>query len=142
MSVFINKNSRVIYQGFTGQHATFHAEEAIKHGTNIVGGVTPGKGGAKHLDRPVFDTVSDAVREAGADVSGIFVPPQFAADAILEAVEAGIKTIVVIADGIPVQDMVKVKRYVLDHDAVIFGQHRRRDHAGRVQGWHHAGQHL
>jgi succinyl-CoA synthetase alpha subunit/malate-CoA ligase subunit alpha len=121
MSVFINKNSRVIYQGFTGQHATFHAEEAIKHGTNIVGGVTPGKGGAKHLDRPVFDTVSDAVREAGADVSGIFVPPQFAADAILEAVEAGIKTIVVIADGIPVQDMVKVKRYVLDHDAVIFG---------------------
>jgi len=121
MSVFINKDSRVIYQGFTGQHATFHAEEAIKHGTNIVGGVTPGKGGATHLDRPVFDTVSDAVREAGADVSGIFVPPQFAADAILEAVEAGIKTIVVIADGIPVQDMVRVKRYVLDHDAVIFG---------------------
>ncbi len=121
MSVFINKNSRVIYQGFTGQHATFHAEEAIKHGTNIVGGVTPGKGGTTHLDRPVFDTVSDAVEKAGADVSGIFVPPQFAADAILEAVEAGIKTIVVIADGIPVQDMVRVKRYVLDHDAVIFG---------------------
>jgi succinyl-CoA synthetase alpha subunit/malate-CoA ligase subunit alpha len=121
MSVFINKDSRVIYQGFTGQHATFHAEEAIKHGTNIVGGVTPGKGGATHLDRPVFDTVSDAVEQAGADVSGIFVPPQFAADAILEAVEAGIKTIVVIADGIPVQDMVRVKRYVQDHDAVIFG---------------------
>ncbi len=121
MSVFINKNSRVIYQGFTGQHATFHAEEAIKHGTNIVGGVTPGKGGITHLDRPVFDTVSDAVEKAGANVSGIFVPPQFAADAILEAVEAGIKTIVVIADGIPVQDMVRVKRYVQDHDAVIFG---------------------
>ena len=121
MSVFINKHSRVIYQGFTGQHATFHAEEAIKHGTNIVGGVTPGKGGATHLDRPVFDTVSDAVEQAGADVSGIFVPPQFAADAILEAVEAGIKTIVVIADGIPVQDMVRVKRYVQDHAAVIFG---------------------
>jgi succinyl-CoA synthetase alpha subunit/malate-CoA ligase subunit alpha len=121
MSVFINKNSRVIYQGFTGQHASFHAEEAIKHGTNIVGGVTPGKGGTTHLDRPVFDTVSDAVEQAGANVSGIFVPPQFAADAILEAVEAGIKTIVVIADGIPVQDMVRVKRYVLDHDAVIFG---------------------
>ena len=121
MSVFINKNSRVIFQGFTGQHATFHAEEAIKHGTNIVGGVTPGKGGTTHLDRPVFDTVSDAVEQAGANVSGIFVPPQFAADAILEAVEAGIKTIVVIADGIPVQDMVRVKRYVVDHDAVIFG---------------------
>jgi succinyl-CoA synthetase alpha subunit/malate-CoA ligase subunit alpha len=121
MSVFINKDSRVIYQGFTGQHATFHAEEAIKHGTNIVGGVTPGKGGATHLERPVFDTVSDAVARAGADVSGIFVPPQFAADAILEAIEAGIKTIVVIADGIPVQDMVRVKRYLIGHDAMIFG---------------------
>ncbi len=121
MSVFINKDSRVIYQGFTGQHATFHAEEAIKHGTNIVGGVTPGKGGTTHLDRPVFDTVSDAVREAGANVSGIFVPPQFAADAILEAIEAGIKTIIVIADGIPVQDMVRVKRYVIGHETIIFG---------------------
>lgn len=121
MSVFINKNSRVIYQGFTGQHATFHAEEAINHGTNIVGGVTPGKGKTTHLDRPVFDTVSDAVRETGADVSGIFVPPQFAADAILESIEAGIKTIVVIADGIPVQDMVRVKRYLIGHDTMIFG---------------------
>jgi len=121
MSIFINKNSRVIYQGFTGQHATFHAEEAIATGTNIVGGVTPGKGGEKHLDRPVFETVSDAVAETGADVSGIFVPPQFAADAILEAIEAGIKTIVVIADGIPVQDMVRVKRYIIGHDAKIFG---------------------
>jgi succinyl-CoA synthetase alpha subunit len=121
MSVFINKDSRVIYQGFTGQHATFHAEEAIANGTNIVGGVTPGKGKTKHLDRPVFDTVSEAVQEAGADVSGIFVPPQFAADAILEAIEAGIKTIVVIADGIPVQDMVRVKRYLVGHDAKIFG---------------------
>jgi malate-CoA ligase subunit alpha len=121
MSIFINKDSRVVYQGFTGQHATFHAEEAIKHGTNIIGGVTPGKGKTKHLDRPVFDTVSEAVLEAGADVSGIFVPPQFAADAILEAIEAGIKTIVVIADGIPVQDMVRVKRYLVGHDAMIFG---------------------
>ena len=121
MSVFINKDSRGIFQGFTGQHATFHAEEAIKHGTRIVGGVTPGKGGSRHLDRPVFDTVSDAVREAGADVSGIFVPPQFAADAILVAIEAGFKTIVVFADGIPVQDMVRVKRYLIGHDAVIFG---------------------
>lgn len=121
MSIFINKNSRVIYQGFTGQHASFHAEEAIKHGTNIVGGVTPGKGGSTHLGLPVFETVSDAVRETGADVSGIFVPPQFAADAILEAIEAGIKTIVVIADGIPVQSMVRVKRYLIGHDAMIFG---------------------
>ncbi len=121
MSVFINKDSRVIYQGFTGQHATFHAEEAIKNGTNIVGGVTPGKGGTTHLERPVFDTVADAVARAGADVSGIFVPPQFAADAILEAIEAGIKTIVVIADGIPVQDMVRVKRYLIGHDSIIFG---------------------
>ena len=121
MSIFINKDSRVIYQGFTGQHSTFHAEEAIKTGTNIVGGVTPGKGGTKHLDRPVFDTVADAVEETGADVSGVFVPPQFSADAILEAIEAGIKTIVVIADGIPVQDMVRVKRYLIGHDAMIFG---------------------
>jgi len=121
MSIYINKDSRVVYQGFTGQHATFHAEEAIATGTNIVGGVTPGKGKTKHLDRPVFDTVSEAVQEAGADVSGIFVPPQFAADAILEAIEAGIKTIVVIADGIPVQDMVRVKRYLVGRDAMIFG---------------------
>jgi succinyl-CoA synthetase alpha subunit/malate-CoA ligase subunit alpha len=121
MSIYINKDSRVVYQGFTGQHATFHAEEAITTGTNIVGGVTPGKGKTKHLDRPVFDTVSEAVQEVGADVSGIFVPPQFAADAILEAIEAGIKTIVVIADGIPVQDMVRVKRYLVGRDAMIFG---------------------
>ena len=121
MSIFINKDSRVIYQGFTGQHATFHAEEAIKHGTNIVGGVTPGKGGKTHIGRPVFETVSDAVHETGADVSGIFVPPQFAADAILEAIEAGIKIIIVIADGIPVQGMVRVKRYLIGHDAIIFG---------------------
>lgn len=121
MSIFINKDSRVIYQGLTGQHASFHAEEAMKHGTNIVGGVTPGKGGTTHLGLPVFETVSDAVRETGADVSGIFVPPQFAADAILEAIEGGIKTIVVIADGIPVQGMVRVKRYLIGHDAMIFG---------------------
>ena len=101
MSVFINQHSRVIYQGFTGQHVPSHPAQPISHGLNVVGGVTPGKGGATHLDRPVFDTVSDAVQQAGADVSGIFVPPQFAADAILEAVEAGIKTIVVIADGDP-----------------------------------------
>lgn len=121
MSVFVHKTSRVIIQGFTGQHATFHAEESMQNGTNVVGGVTPGKGGQTHLDRPVFDTVSQAVQETGADVSGIFVPPPFAADAIMEALEAGIKVIVVIADGIPVQDMVRVKRYAADKDAIIIG---------------------
>ena len=121
MSVFVHRESRVIIQGFTGQHATFHAEEAIAKGTNVVGGVTPGKGGQTHLDRPVFDTVSQAVRATGADVSGIFVPPPFAADAIMEALEAGIGVIVVIADGIPVQDMVRVKRYAKDRNAIIIG---------------------
>jgi len=121
MSVFVHKHSKVIIQGFTGQHATFHAEESMANGTNVVGGVTPGKGGQTHLDRPVFDTVSQAVEETGADVSGIFVPPPFAADAIMEALEASIGVIVVIADGIPVQDMVRVKRYAKDRNAVIIG---------------------
>jgi len=121
MSVFVHKHSRVIIQGFTGQHATFHAEESMKNGTTVVGGVTPGKGGQTHLDLPVFDTVSQAVAETGADVSGIFVPPPFAADAIMEALEAGVGVIVVIADGIPVQDMVRVKRYAADMDAIIIG---------------------
>ena len=121
MSVFVHKDSRVIIQGFTGQHATFHAEEAMQNGTTIVGGVTPGKGGQTHLDLPVFDTVDQAVTETGADVSGIFVPPPFAADAIMEALEAGIGVVVVIADGIPVQDMVRVKRFAADRNAVIIG---------------------
>jgi len=121
MSVFVHKHSRVIIQGFTGQHATFHAEESMKNGTTVVGGVTPGKGGQTHLDLPVFDTVSQAVEETGADVSGIFVPPPFAADAIMEALEAGVGVVVVIADGIPVQDMVRVKRYAADRDAIIIG---------------------
>jgi succinyl-CoA synthetase alpha subunit/malate-CoA ligase subunit alpha len=121
MSVFVHKHSRVIIQGFTGQHATFHAEEAMKNGTTVVGGVTPGKGGQEHLGLPVFDTVHQAVAETGADVSGIFVPPAFAADAIMESLEAGIGVIVVIADGIPVQDMVRVKRYAADKKAVIIG---------------------
>ena len=121
MSVFVHKQSRVVIQGFTGQHATFHAEESMKNGTTVVGGVTPGKGGQSHLGLPVFDTVSQAVEETGADVSGIFVPPPFAADAIMEALEAGIGVIVVIADGIPVQDMVRVKRYATDKDAIIIG---------------------
>jgi succinyl-CoA synthetase alpha subunit len=121
MSVFVHKHSRVIIQGFTGQHATFHAEEAMQHGTTVVGGVTPGKGGQEHLGLPVFDTVHQAVEQTGADVSGIFVPPPFAADAIMEAIEAGIGVVVVIADGIPVQDMVRVKRYAKDHNTVIIG---------------------
>ncbi len=121
MSILVNKDSKVIIQGFTGQHATFHAEEAIKNGTNIVGGVTPGKGGMTHLDRPVFHTVEQAVEATGADVSGIFVPPPFAADAIMEAIDAGIKVVVVIADGVPVQDMMQVKRYALGKDTVIIG---------------------
>ena len=121
MSVFVHQGSKVIVQGFTGQHATFHAEESIKHGTHVVGGVTPGKGGQTHLGLPVFDTVAEAVRETGAEISGIFVPPPFAADAMMEAVDAGIRVIVVIADGVPVQDMVRVKRYVLGRDVIIIG---------------------
>lgn len=121
MSILVNSDSRVIFQGFTGQHASFHAEEAMRTGTNVVGGVTPGKGGMTHLDLPVFDTVKEAVVETGADVSVLFVPPPFAGEAILEAIDAGIKVIVSITDGIPVQDMVRVKRYLIGHDSIIVG---------------------
>lgn len=121
MSIFVNRHSRVIFQGFTGQHASFHAAEAIAHGTNVVGGVTPGKGGTTHLGLPVFDTVAEAVRETGANVSGIFVPPAFAADAVMEAIEAGIKVAVVITDGVPVQDMVRVQRYRVGRDCIVLG---------------------
>src|SRR5437016_559947 len=106
MSILVNKNSRVIVQGFTGQEGTFHATQMIEYGTNVVGGVTPGKGGQKHLDRPVFNTVEDAVQQAQANVSIIFVPPAFAADAIMEAADAGIKIIIAITEGIPIEDMV------------------------------------
>ncbi|MBL7817549.1 MAG: succinate--CoA ligase subunit alpha [Saprospiraceae bacterium] len=121
MSVLVNKNSRVIVQGFTGKEGTFHAEQCIAYGTNLVGGVTPGKGGTKHLDRPVFNTVKDAVDQAQADTSLIFVPPKFAADAIMEAAEAGIKVIICITEGIPVQDMMKAKAYIADKSCRLIG---------------------
>ncbi|MBK7869225.1 MAG: succinate--CoA ligase subunit alpha [Saprospiraceae bacterium] len=121
MSVLVNKHSRVIVQGFTGKEGTFHATQMIEYGTNVVGGVTPGKGGTQHLDKPVFDTVAQAVEKAGADTSVIFVPPPFAADAIMEAAEAGIKVIICITEGIPVQDMIKAKDYIKDFDTRLIG---------------------
>jgi succinyl-CoA synthetase alpha subunit len=121
MSVLVNKNSKVIVQGFTGSEGTFHATQMIEYGTNVVGGVTPGKGGTKHLEKPVFNTVKDAVKNSGANVSIIFVPPAFAADAIMEAAEAGIKVIVCITEGIPVKDMVAVKEYLKDKDCRLVG---------------------
>ena len=121
MSVLVNKNSRVIVQGFTGKEGTFHAEQCIEYGTNVVGGVTPGKGGSTHLDRPVFNTVEEAVIKAKANVSLIFVPPKFAADAIMEAAEAGIEVIICITEGIPVQDMMKAKAYLNDKPCRLIG---------------------
>ena len=121
MSVLVDKNSKVIVQGFTGGEGTFHAGQMIEYGTNVVGGVTPGKGGQTHLDRPVFNTVTDAVKLAGADVTIIFVPPAFAADAIMEAAEAGIKTIICITEGIPTKDMITVKEYISQKDCTLIG---------------------
>ncbi|HMQ87782.1 MAG TPA: succinate--CoA ligase subunit alpha [Flavilitoribacter sp.] len=121
MSVLVNKQSRIIIQGFTGKEGTFHAEQMIEYGTNVVGGVTPGKGGEQHLDRPVFNTVADAVSKAGADTSVIFVPPAFAADAIMEAAAAGIRVIICITEGIPVQDMVKAKAFISQYDCRLVG---------------------
>lgn len=121
MGVLVNKNSKVIVQGFTGSEGTYHATQMIEFGTNVVGGVTPGKGGTRHLDRPVFNTVREAVAKAGADVSIIFVPPAFAADAIMEAANAGIKVIVCITEGIPIADMVKVKEYIKSYQCRLIG---------------------
>ena len=121
MSVLVNKDSKIIVQGFTGSEGTFHATQMIEYGTNVVGGVTPGKGGQKHLDKPVFNTVMEAVEKAHADTSIIFVPPAFAADAIMEAAEAGIKVIICITEGIPVADMVKVKAYIDARDCRLIG---------------------
>lgn len=121
MSVLVNKDSKVIVQGFTGSEGTFHAEQMIEYGTNVVGGVTPGKGGQKHLDKPVFNTVKEAVEKTGADVSIIFVPPAFAADAIMEAADAGIKVIIAITEGIPTKDMMMAKEYIKDRNVTLVG---------------------
>lgn len=121
MSVLVNKDSKIIVQGFTGSEGTFHATQMIEYGTNVVGGVTPGKGGSTHLDRPVFNTVKDAVDQAGADTSILFVPPAFAADAIMEAADAGIKVIICITEGIPVADMIKAYDYIKDRDCRLVG---------------------
>ncbi len=121
MAVLVDKNSRVIVQGFTGSEGTFHAQQMIEYGTNLVGGVTPGKGGQTHLDRPVFNTVKDAVDQAQANTSIIFVPPAFAADAIMEAADAGIKVIICITEGIPVKDMIPVKEYIKGKDCRLIG---------------------
>ena len=121
MSVLVNKDSKIIVQGFTGSEGTFHASQMIEYGTNVVGGVTPGKGGTTHLERPVFNTVKEAVEKAGADPSIIFVPPAFAADAIMEAAEAGIKVIICITEGIPVADMVKAYDYIKHRDCRLIG---------------------
>jgi succinyl-CoA synthetase alpha subunit/malate-CoA ligase subunit alpha len=126
MSVFVNKHSKVIFQGFTGEHATFHAKDAMRMGTQVVGGVTPGKGGTRHPDPelahlPIFDTVAEAVAATGADVSAVFVPPPFNADALMEAIDAGIRVAVTIADGIPVHDMIRLQRYRVGKDSIVIG---------------------
>lgn len=121
MSVLVNKDSKIIVQGFTGSEGTFHASQMIEYGTNVVGGVTPGKGGTTHLDRPVFNTVKDAVEQAGVDTTIIFVPPAFAADAIMEAADAGIKVIIAITEGIPVADMIKANNYIKSRDCRLIG---------------------
>ncbi|HRG90244.1 MAG TPA: succinate--CoA ligase subunit alpha, partial [Chitinophagales bacterium] len=121
MSVLVNKDSKIVVQGYTGKEGTFHASQMIEYGTNVIGGVTPGKGGEKHLDRPVFNTVADARKATGCNVSIIFVPPAFAADAIMEAADAGVELVVCITEGIPVQDMVKAKNYLNGKNTRLVG---------------------
>jgi len=121
MAVLVNKNSRIVVQGFTGAEGTFHAQQMIEYGTNVVGGVTPGKGGSTHLDRPVFNTVEEAIKATGADVAIVFVPPAFAADAIMEGAQAGIRLVVAITEGIPVKDMITVKEYLRDKKTRLIG---------------------
>jgi len=121
VSILVNKNSKVIVQGFTGSEGTFHAQQMIEYGTNVVGGVTPGKGGTTHLERPVFNTLQQAIKQTGADVSIVFVPPLFAADAIMEATEEGIKLVVAITEGIPVKDMIMVKEYLRNRKTRLIG---------------------
>jgi succinyl-CoA synthetase alpha subunit len=121
MSVLVNNNSKVIVQGFTGSEGSFHALQMIEYGTNVVGGVTPGKGGSTHLEKPVFNSVAEAVEKTGADTSIIFVPPAFAADAIMEAADAGIKVIITITEGIPVADMMRAKPYIIERGAILIG---------------------
>ena len=121
MSILVNKDSKIVVQGFTGTEGTFHATQMIDYGTNVIGGVTPGKGGQKHLGKPVFNTVADSVKDAGANVSIIFVPPAFASDAIMEAADAGIGVIICITEGIPTSDMVRVKEYLKDKDSRLVG---------------------
>ena len=121
MSILVNKESKILVQGFTGTEGTFHATQMIEYGTDLVGGVTPGKGGTTHLGKPVFNTVADAVKATGANVSIIFVPPAFAADAIMEAAEAGIQLVVCITEGIPVQDMVRAKNFLLGKNTRLIG---------------------
>jgi hypothetical protein len=142
MAVLVDKNTKVICQGFTGAQGTFHSEQAIAYGTKMVGGVTPGKGGQKHLNLPVFDTVAEAKAKTGANASVIYVPPPFAADAILEAIDAGIDLAVCITEGIPVLDMVKVKRALSGfQDAPDRAELPRHHHARRMQDRHHARPH-
>ena len=121
MSILVNKDSKILVQGFTGKEGSFHASQMIEYGTQVVGGVTPGKGGMTHLDRPVFNTMAEAVKTTGADVSIIFVPPRFAADAIMEAADSGVGLIITITEGIPVKDMIYVKKYIDDRGVRMIG---------------------